>query len=115
MDNREELLRRLVRFERPLEPLLSLLGAAGWDSHRELVRVAPADIENALRLFLQNRTTAEQVEEWANAIECREDLAMTELVESVIYELANPLLTEPLSNERTSALIERLHGQPNAS
>jgi len=114
MDNREELLRRLVRFERPLEALRPLLGAYVWDSDRELVRVAPADIENVLNLFREDQATAEDVETWANAIECRDDLAMTEHVADVIFELANPLLTEPLTKERALALLETLGGLPDA-
>ena len=114
MDKREELLRRLVRFERPLEALRPLLGAYAWDSDRELVRVAPADVKNVLTLFREDQATAGDIEAWANAIEGRDDLAMTEHVADAIFELANPLLTEPLTKERALALVEKLGSQSDA-
>ncbi|MBC6475616.1 MAG: hypothetical protein GDA48_24740 [Hormoscilla sp. GM102CHS1] len=44
-----------------------------------------------------------EVENWANAIDCREDIAwekeFSASVLALIQELANPLLTRPLSEE----------------
>jgi hypothetical protein len=72
------------------------------------VPVAPTDIEKVLKLFCEEQATADDVEEWANAIEGRDDLAMPDHVADIIFELANPLLTEPLTKARALALVAAL-------
>ncbi len=44
MNDRKELLSRLVRMERPLGAILFQLAKLGWDSDRELVEVSRSDI-----------------------------------------------------------------------
>ncbi len=65
-----------------------------------------------LRRFEQYDITSADVEAWANAIELRNDIDYDRetAVWDVLYELANPTLTEPLTRERADVLASVLKG-----
>jgi hypothetical protein len=65
-----------------------------------------------LRRFEQDDIAAADVEAWANAIELRDDIDYdrTTAVWDVLHELANPMLTEPLTRERADVLASVLKG-----
>jgi len=80
-----------------------------WDSKEYLVVLTPENLERALNLFAEGFLAASDVEAWANALECRDDLALSEpVVSKVLFELANPLLTHSLSTERVMHLLSIL-------
>jgi hypothetical protein len=65
-----------------------------------------------LRRFEQGDIAGADVESWANAIELRGDIGYDRetAVWDVLYELANPTLTEPLTRERADVLASVLKG-----
>ena len=68
-----------------------------------------ADMEHLLSLYGQGAVSASEVEAWANAIEGREDIEVADaLSKDLLHELANPLLTQPLSVVRVKFLLSRL-------
>jgi len=69
-------------------------------------------ISAVLNRFLTGDISETEVEGWANAIECREDIAFLQpsLVAETILALANPLLTRPLTRQSASQLVAALHG-----
>jgi hypothetical protein len=93
---RVEALKSLSRFDRPLNLLSQSLFAFECDYENEPVIVQAADISEVLRKFLVGKISAEEIEEWANLIESREDLEFEEKkqeqIASIIYQLANPVL-----------------------
>lgn len=115
MENREQLLLRLVHFERPLSIILSELGKYEWDSDRELICLSTTEVEKAIRLFMNGGASSDEIVEWANALEGRDDIGCSEEVKQVIYQLANPELEGPLTNEKSLSLIKTLHETSNAS
>jgi len=108
MNDRKELLSNLINFERPLKSIMKRLRDFGWDSENELLEVTNAHIVNALQEYLNRKVSGYEIEEWANSIEGREDLKMKEEIKEVIYILANPCLTETLSQQVVIKLIGRL-------
>lgn len=108
--DRVGLITQLLRFEQPLPHVLSGLAAYGWDSDGPLAELKSSHIHHALHRYLQAELSAVQVAEWANAIECREDIAYepSSLAGETIFELANPELTLPLSPERAGELMQLL-------
>ena len=91
----------LVQITAPISEAIASLSQHSWDSCKELVLLKPEHICKVLSLFQKNELSAAEVEIWANALECRDDVGFsTPLVSESLHELANPLLTEPLSNER---------------
>src|SRR5690606_18190853 len=72
--DRKEILLRLLKFESPLDLIQVELSRYPWDSDKEYVRVNNEVMKVTLDKFLANEINAEQLEEWANLIECREDI-----------------------------------------
>jgi hypothetical protein len=101
--NRKTALENMIQFKLPIEQAISDLAQFEWDSEVELVSLETAHIQNALQLYTQGTISTSEVEAWANAIECRVDIKIEpSLVNEALHELANPLLTQPLSVERAN-------------
>jgi hypothetical protein len=62
-----------------------------------------------ISLFKRGSLSAADVEDWANALECRDDVGFsTSQAHELLHELANPLLTQPLSGERADFWLSQL-------
>lgn len=113
MTTRLDHLESLLRFNRPVEDSLCALKAFGWDSEEELVVLTRGHLRNVLQRFLANEIKHTDVEQWADAIEGRDDIGVDEeahntLLEA-IFELANPSINGPLTTEKAQqwlALLE---------
>jgi hypothetical protein len=116
---RSILLNQLIARERPPAGLLRDLASFGWDLEERLAILAREDVSRILSGFLTHDISAKDVEEWANALEIREDVGLEhgygELLKEVIFELANPLLTEPITHDRVKRWIELLETAPEDS
>src|SRR5882762_4115286 len=104
---RQDLLRSLISLESPVDDVLSALQRFGWDS-RELVTLTPEHIIAVLRRFMAGEFNARDVEHWADAIEGRDDIAMSDLLKDVLFDIANPVLQGQLDDARAEAQIARL-------
>lgn len=99
----------LVGFRRPLDDLVPALSRFPWDFEQELVRLDSADLRHALMLYRDGVISADQLEEWADVVEGRDDIAFTsQLVIDLINQLANPLLFGRLTAERVDELLRVL-------
>jgi len=111
MNQRQQVLQALVTFSQPLEVLAQALKQFKWDYESEPVIIEPFHLVSVLNRFLSHQLEAQQIENWANLIECREDLdyesANQEQLEQVIYELANPEIEGPLTIERCQQIFLR--------
>lgn len=101
MSDRHTVLRDLVEFAKPIDELRDALAVFPWD-FRDIPLTMTADhIRRVIERYLKGELSAQHVEDWANLIEGREDIAFrsrdAETLHEIIYELANPLLTEALS------------------
>jgi hypothetical protein len=97
---RKELTRKLVEYALPIEPVVSELLTYPWDCDSPLFVITPSHVTSILDRYLVGELTPAQVEHWGNLVEMRDDLDAGEgIIREVIHELANPLLTEPLSKE----------------
>jgi len=97
----------------PVQEAVSRLAEFAWDSESELVLLTSEDCCHVLSLFKQGSLSATEIEDWANALECREDVGFsTSQTRELLHELANPLLTQPLSVERADYWLSELpHGR----
>lgn len=102
----------LLQFEGTVEQIRTLLGAFPWDSEEELSFLSLDHIRGVLDRYLGGFLTADEVESWANLIEGRDDIGVDpvhhELIQQVLHELANPLITQPLNRERAMQLQSNL-------
>jgi hypothetical protein len=107
--NRTDTLTALVKISIPTSEAILQLAEFPWDSETELVHLAKNDFFHVLSLFKQGTLSAAEVEDWANAIEGRDDVGFTtSQLHELLHELANPLLTEPLSGERADFWLSML-------
>lgn len=107
MENRTETLTALLKYDRNLKEISSKLKNYEWDSDEELVTIKKEHVQKILERFLASELSAENVEEWANLVEGRDDISFSnEILTDTIFELANPLLTEELTKLRAEQLIK---------
>lgn len=110
--NRDKLLLQLVNFEQPIADTVSLLNQYSWDSGEVLVTIEKDHVINICDRYLKGELSADDVENWANAIEGREDLEyqvnFADLLHELIFTLANPILTGPWSREKAHEWLIKL-------
>jgi len=110
--NRRSILESLIRFERTIGQLRSELISLPWDTDLELVTLRRTHLQTVLKRFLTGELSPEIIEEWANMVEGRDDIAFEGgrhgPTAEVVHTLANPLLTQPLTFERAKSLWSRL-------
>jgi hypothetical protein len=110
--SRRDVLRDLVQVRGDLDELVQELGRFPWDYPDELVWLTPTDAVAVLSRFLAGELSAGECERWADALEGRDDLGFQEDAEDIladlVFELANPVLMQPLSIERARWWIVRL-------
>lgn len=97
----------LLGYERPVSDVLAALSPYGWDSDEPLGELKPSHLRHVLNRYVLAELSAKQVEEWTNAIECRDDIAYepNSLEGETIFELANPELMQQLDLDRARRLL----------
>lgn len=113
MNRRAEILQELVRFEKPTEPLLRELGSFGWDwSEAPLLVLKKEDLVRVVDRFLAGEIDAAQLQQWAENLEVREDVAFDEpeeaLIDDVFFRLATPEINEPLTRQSVQRMKDEL-------
>lgn len=97
----------LVELRRSLDDLIGDLKQFPWDGEVELVALTRSHIASVLQRFCSGELSGETVEVWANTIEFRDDVAYDpdSSVGRLLHELANPIITEPLTRHRAMELL----------
>lgn len=114
--NRFEALEDLVRLRRPVAEAIAQMRSFPWDADEELVTLGPTELRGVLRRFLDGQLTPDQLEDWANAVEGREDIAFEPpMTLDLVSELANPALHRTLTPENVHDILTRLDSQQSAS
>jgi hypothetical protein len=110
MDSRESSLQELLQFARPIDDLAGSLSAYGFDCPEPLVTLSSTHISSVLKRYLAGELSTAQIEQWANAIECRSDVHYLPSSSAglALHELANPLLTRPLTRQSAATLVAAL-------
>jgi hypothetical protein len=113
---RRELLRELLALKRPTAEVLRTLARFGWDSD-ELVTLSAGEALRVVGRFLQGEVSEEDLEEWANGIEGREDVGFSPSnLREMIFELANPGLVGPVKQtaKKWAKILEE-EGRPRGN
>jgi len=113
MNRRAEILEELVRLEKPTEPLMRELSALGWDWPGEpLLVLKKKDLLAIIDRFLAEEITAAQLQEWAENLEAREDVAFDkeeeDLLDDVFFRIATPFINDPLTRESVLKMRDKL-------
>lgn len=111
MKDRRSLLLELVEARRPTTELDRELAAFAWDSE-PLVELRLDHIATVLNRHLRRELSTTELEQWANAVECRDDLAFPaqerDLGRELLNELANPMLAGAITVDSVRRQLERV-------
>lgn len=93
---RTQTLEALLSRSISVDSAAALLSQEPWDSDLPLVTLSAAHLESELRRFLDGELSAQDVGDWANFFEVRDDVEFdNETAKAIVFELANPCLREP--------------------
>ncbi len=107
--DRATALAALVRMEGPVSEAAARLQAFPWDSESDLVVIKAQDFARVLRRYCLGEIAVGEIENWANALECREDLGFgSATLRELLHEMPNPLLTQSLSQSRAKYWLAKL-------
>ena len=105
----KEVLQQLISYSGDLNIILLELSSYGWDFEEAVIILTHEHILSILERYLSGELTQQQLEDWGNAIEGREDIdyeeAYEEHIADAIHHLANPLLTEPITSDSVRNVI----------
>lgn len=104
---RAEALEQIVTFGVNQAMAYSELVKFGYETTFEKFVVSKPILENVLFMFLADNITADALEEWANFIECRDDINY-DTIEGYIYALANPYVDDDINKEKIARMTELL-------
>ena len=112
--DRAQLLRALIAYEVPIEPVLADLRSFGWDASNPVVVLIREDIVRILDRYLAGELGAAEVTDWADRIECREDIAFPgddeDVLSDTLFRLANPDLRDDVTPELAQMIRHELVG-----
>ena len=101
----------LVHFKNNIDTLRNMLSQIGFDSETELVYMSRDDMVEILQRSLDKKISFLELEEWANLIECREDIGFEdEKTQEMIFKLANPYLYGELDEKQVLSYLNELKG-----
>ena len=99
----------LVHFKNNIDTLRNMLSQIDFDSETELVSMSRDDIVEILQRSLDKKISFLGLEEWANLIECREDIGFDdEKTQEMIFKLANPYLYGKLDEGHVLSYLNEL-------
>ena len=109
MRNRKDILTDLICFNGNLTELQSELSQYSWDVEEPILIIGKSDFSNVIKKCVDGKITFGELENWANAIECRDDLDFeVEEIQEIIFELASPEINGEITKQRLKEIIKEL-------
>ena len=106
IDDEIGILLDLVHFKNNIDTLKNMLSQIGFDSEIELVSMSRDNIVEILQRSLDKKISFLELEEWANLIECREDIGFEDKkTQEMIFKLANPYLYGKLDEKQVLSYL----------
>lgn len=104
-----DILLNLINFSKNISAIKSDLAKIGFNSESELVTITQNTIANILNRVIDKEISYDLLEEWANLIECREDIGYEdEILQEIIFELANPCLYGKIDKEKICMILDEI-------
>lgn len=112
MKARKQILLEIFNVEGDLAKLQNEIIEYHWDSEIPFLIVSKGDLAKTIQKFIISDTLFLEVENWANLLECRDDIRYEpEELKEYIFELANPYLNGEITKERLQDIINELQAQ----
>ncbi|MCG9881828.1 MAG: hypothetical protein MH472_14630 [Bacteroidia bacterium] len=110
MRTRKEILTDLILYRKELGTIQEELSIFAWDCNTPIVILTNTEIKEVFENYLNDNISNEELEDWANAIEMREDIGFDpDKIKEIIFNIANPILTESISKEKIELYIANLN------
>ena len=104
-----DILLNLINFTKDISAIKSNLAKIGFNSESELVTITKNTIVNILNRVIDKEISYNLLEEWANLIECREDIGYEdEILQEIIFELANPCLYGEIDERKICIILDKI-------
>jgi len=105
--SRQAILSSLILLDGPIRDLQAKLALFSWDAG-PVITMTRRDIVAVLERFSKCAIDAAALEEWANLIECREDIRFEagheKIIAAALHDLANPELHGRLADTAPAIL-----------
>lgn len=102
-EKRISILREIISLSRPIGKMARDIISFPWDYDGNGVTLTAKDITNAINMYKNGEITSSDLENWADLIECREDIdydeKSSEEINMAIFCLANPGLNGEISHD----------------
>ena len=109
IDDEIGILLDLVHFKNNIDTLRNMLSQIGFDSETELVYMSRDYMVEILQRSLDKKISFLELEEWANLIECREDIGFEDKkTQEMVFKLANPYLYGKLDEKQVLSYLNEL-------
>ena len=109
MRARKLILQDILNFEGDIRDLKKELDKYPFDSKYPLIIINSKTVCAILKKTISGIISFDDLEEWANIVECRDDVDFeNENIQEIIFELANPELNEQLSLELLIGYLKSL-------
>ena len=106
---KRNILEKVILFQDKIYNLKILLNRLPWDSKEDIFIINKSTLLQILQKFLDENTNIQEIEEWANLLECREDIGYTNsCLKDIIDEFANPIVYGDISLEKINDKINTL-------
>ena len=112
--SRADVLVDLIEFRRPIDAAVNAIAALDWDSDQPLVVLRCHHVRELLGRFEGGKVSAAEVEAWAEALECRDDVGYEpdydRQLREFLFQASTPELNEPISSDFARRWREQLGG-----
>lgn len=106
--SRTEALNQIITFGEFRNSAFSQLLQFGFNTEIEHFKVTKSMLADVLNKYLSDVISADDLDEWANFIECRDDIDYS-LIEGYVYALANPELMGDISKHKILKMLQMLN------
>jgi hypothetical protein len=107
---RKQILHRLIQLDGDLETIQKELKSFAWDANEYIIVVTMNDLKAVLTQYLEGKKTIDELERWADLIECREDIdfedSQENKIKTIVHHLANPELNGKVSVDIVRAWLK---------
>ncbi|HTA27583.1 MAG TPA: hypothetical protein VK809_07340 [Bacteroidia bacterium] len=111
MSKRDLVIKSLIEINADINTLIQELSKYPWDSE-PLITLSLRHVKNALYQYLQGNISALELENWANAVEMRDDIEYEygneKTISKVLSELSNPVISQPIDKDHIEEIINSL-------
>ena len=108
MTDRKQLLLDLILLRGKTQDIKHEPSKQSWDSVSPIVKIDTQSMIFVLTKYIKGEISTDELEEWANLVECRDDIEIPSLIQEFIFELANPEINGDITKKKVNDYVKAL-------